>query len=153
MTQLTDDDQNNSSNIPPTEGILTGDDPLLPSQDGIIHIEGTPGEWTPEEIHPVMIKIVDEQGDVITVFPGHKIGSIVESGEKHGVEIPVSCQAGACFTCAARVKHGMEDIDIWKVSVPLIDTDEDQILCCIAGIKDECFTDGKQHEIVLEKYI
>lgn len=100
-----------------------------------------------------MIKIVDEQGDVVTVFPGHKIGSIVESGEKHGIEIPVSCQAGACFTCAARVKQGMEDIDIGKVSVPLIDTDEDQVLCCIAGIKDECFTDGKQHEIILEKLL
>lgn len=47
----------------------------------------------------------------------------------------------------------MEDIDIGKISVPLIDTDPDQVLCCVAGIKDECFTDGNMHEIVLEKYM
>lgn len=45
----------------------------------------------------------------------------------------------------------MEKIDIGKVSVQLIDTDEDQILCCIAGVKDEYFNDGEKHEIVLEK--
>ncbi len=100
-----------------------------------------------------MIKIVDDQGDVISAFPAEKTGSLVDNGEKHGVQIPVSCQAGACFTCAAKVKKGMEDIDIGKVSVPLIDTDEDQILCCIAGVKDECFDDGKEHEIILEKYM
>lgn len=127
---------------------LTAWDPLLPSQDGVISVDGESDAW-----EKVMIKIVDDQWDVVSFFPADKRGSIVENGEKHGIEIPVSCQAGACFTCAARVKQWMEDIDIGKISVPLIDTDEDQILCCIAWIKDECFTDGKTHEIILEKYM
>lgn len=126
---------------------LTESDPLLPSQDGVIP------EVAETSQHPVMIKIVDDQGDEISYFPAEKIWSIVENGEKHGVEIPVSCQAWACFTCAARVRQGMEKIDIGKVSVQLIDTDEDQILCCIAWVKDEYFNDGEQHEIILEKYM
>lgn len=117
---------------------------MLPSQDGVL----------PEESESnVMIKIVDDQGDTISYFPAKERGSIVDNAEEAGIEIPVSCQAGACFTCAARVQQGMEDIDIGKVSVQLIDTDEDQILCCIAGVKDECFTDGQKHEIVLHKYM
>ncbi len=103
--------------------VLMGNDPLLPSQDGVIEDTTSAN---------VTIKIVDEFGDVVTVFAAKETGSIVENGEAAGIEIPVSCQAGACFTCAARVKAGMEDIDIGKISVPLIDTDEDQILCCVA---------------------
>lgn len=63
---------------------LTAGDPLLPSQDGVLPVE---------PLSNVMIKIVDDQGDMISFFPAHKTGSIVESGEAAGVEIPVSCQA------------------------------------------------------------
>ena len=46
---------------------LTAGDPLLPSQDGVIpEMEG-------QHDHPVMIRIVDDQGDTVSFFPAEKI--------------------------------------------------------------------------------
>ena len=123
---------------------VTGDDELLPSQDGVL-----------EDTHSskVMMKLLDEQGDLISYFPLDEKRSMVDNAEDVGLEIPSSCRAGACFVCAGRVVEGMENIDIGKLSVPLVDIDEDQILMCIAGAKEECFHDGEQHEIVVQKYM
>lgn len=99
----------------------------------------------------VTVKIVDSEGAELMKFPATKIGSFVEDAEKAWFEIPVSCCAGACFTCAWRIVSGEEYIDIGKISVPLIDIDEDQILMCIGGATENAFLDGQHHEIVIEK--
>lgn len=101
----------------------------------------------------VTVKIVNEKGEEIMQFPATRIGSFSEDAEKAWLEIPTSCRAWACFTCAGRMKSGVEHIDIGKVSVPLIDIDEDQVLMCIGGAKDSCFVDGEDHEIIIEKDI
>lgn len=99
----------------------------------------------------VTVKIIDSTWKEIIQFPASKIWSISEDAEKAGYEIPTSCRAGACFVCAGRIKKWWDCIDIGKISVPLIDIDEDQILTCVGGIKDECFIDGEDHEVVIEK--
>lgn len=47
----------------------------------------------------------------------------------------------------------MEFVDIGKLSVPLIDIDEDQVLMCVGGVYDNAFDDGQHHEIIIEKEI
>jgi hypothetical protein len=49
------------------------------------------------------------------------------------------------------VKSGADCIDIWKLGVPLVDVEEDQILTCIGGVKSQCLNDWQDHEIILEK--
>ncbi len=101
----------------------------------------------------VTVKIIDSAGAPVMEFPASKIGSFSEDAEKAGFEIPTSCRAGACFVCAWRFKKWWECIDIGKVSVPLIDIDEDQVLMCVWWVKDACFADGQDHEIIIEKDI
>lgn len=99
----------------------------------------------------VTVKVIDSAGSEVMTFPATRIWSFSEDAEKAGFEIPTSCRAGACFVCAWRIKWWESNIDIGKVSIPLIDIDEDQVLMCIGWAKDECFVDGEDHEILIEK--
>jgi ferredoxin len=101
----------------------------------------------------VTIKIIDSTGAPVMQFPATKMWSISEDAAKAGFEIPTSCCAWACFVCAWRIKQWWECIDIGKISVPLIDIDEDQVLTCVWGIYDRCFDDGLDHEVIIEKDI
>ena len=98
-----------------------------------------------------MIKIIDSTWKDVMQFPATKTGSISEDAEKAGYEIPTSCRAWACFVCAWRIKEGWECIDIGKISVPLIDIDEDQVLTCVWWIYDSYFDDEFDHLVVIEK--
>lgn len=99
----------------------------------------------------VTVTVVDWQGATVMQFPWTKLWSFSEDAEKVWAEIPTSCRAGACFTCAWRIKKWAECVDIGKISVPLIDIDDDQVLMCIAWVKESCFVDGEEHEIIIEK--
>lgn len=148
----------------PLPDMIVGEDPAAPHEHYVKHLvdasdldprsdadassvaaptlDATPG---------VTIKITDEAGNITMSFPASKERSISEDAEKAGFEIPTSCRAGACFVCAGRVKSGLECVDIGKISVPLIDIDDDQVLTCVGGIYDRCFDDGGCHEVVIQK--
>jgi ferredoxin len=75
----------------------------------------------------------------------------VQMAEDHDLEMPVSCCSGACFVCACKIKEWYEHIDIAKLSVPLVDIDEDQVLACVWWVKESAFSDWMFHRIVLQK--
>jgi ferredoxin len=75
----------------------------------------------------------------------------VQMAEDHDFEMPVSCCSGACFVCACAIKEWAELVDIAKLSVPLVDIDEDQVLSCVGWVKPSAFSDGLYHRIVLQK--
>ncbi len=79
--------------------------------------------------------------------------SFAEAADDAGLQLNTACCAGACFTCCCRINKGLEDIDIGLISVPLVDIDHDQVLTCIGWLKDTIFSDGKFHNIVLQKLI
>lgn len=101
----------------------------------------------------VDIFVENSDGVLVHQFPGKEYKSFAQMAEDVGIELPVSCCSGACFVCACKIKDGMDDVDIAKLSVPLVDIDEDQVLACIGGIKSSCFRDGKYHKIVLQKML
>lgn len=101
----------------------------------------------------IEVTIENDEGEVLWTVQASKTKSLVESAEDVGVEIPSSCRSGACFVCAARVKEWMEFLDIGKFWVPLVDIDEDQVLTCVCGIKDDVFSMPGYHKIVLEKLL
>lgn len=101
----------------------------------------------------VIVEILDAHGNVEASFTPHIGQSFVEAADDSNVIMPTSCCAGACFTCACRIIEWQDDIDIGLLSVPLVDIDDDQVLTCIGGLKDEVFSDGKFHRIVLQKLI
>lgn len=86
---------------------------------------------------------------------GEEIGNFQPKGEKNildeaadaGIEIPFSCHAGACMTCAAKIVVGAEHIDQEKDGPKYLDTDEDVCLTCIAGVDAEKASDDKEYSI------
>lgn len=100
----------------------------------------------------VHIKIIDTKGNIKHELPGEDLISFLDMCEKNHIEFPYSCRAGACFTCAARIKEGGECVDIGKTGLPLVDIEEDQVLTCVAGIKSTCLKDGKDHTITLQQF-
>ncbi len=101
----------------------------------------------------ITVKILNSKWEQLVQFPATKKGSFTEDAEKVGFEIPTACGAWSCFFCAGHVKSGMEYIDIGKLGVPLVDLENDEILMCISGIKEECFLDSQPREVILEKDI
>lgn len=82
---------------------------------------------------------------IVTDSSGKEIGTFQPKGEKNfvdeaadqGVELPFSCHAGACMTCACKIKTGAEMIDPEKDGPKYIDTEEGTQLACISGLKSE----------------
>lgn len=101
----------------------------------------------------IIVEVRNANGDLEIEFSPRKGQSFVDAAEDAGFEMPVSCCAGACFTCACRIVEGQDDVDVGLVSVPLVDIEDDQVLACIGGLKDQVFDDGKFHRIVLQKLI
>ncbi|QQS59775.1 (2Fe-2S)-binding protein [Candidatus Peregrinibacteria bacterium] len=95
---------------------------------------------------------------IINDSDGNELGTFHPKGEKNlldeaadeGIEIPFSCHAGACMSCAAQVVQGMDLVDEERDGPKYIDTtDEDIILTCIASVDPEKATD-KDRNYILE---
>ncbi len=94
---------------------------------------------------------------VVKDSSGSEMGRFQPKGEKNlldeaadnGIEIPFSCHAGACMSCACKVEEGMDKIDPELDGPKYIDTDDDVQLSCIAGAKAEYVQDGDEHIIEL----
>ncbi len=99
----------------------------------------------------VKIKVKDYEGqEHLFVVQNDETKSIVEIAQDNGVELPYSCCSGACFTCCAEVKKGKENLDQEKIGEKLIDTEENEFLCCIWGVSSACFGKEEDSEIELE---
>lgn len=95
------------------------------------------------------VTITDDTGQTQGSFQGQTDESIGITAQDEGVDIPISCGVGACRSCLCRVKQGYEYIDPEAVGPAQIDIDpeEQEILSCIAALKENTPEDA---EIILE---
>ena len=98
----------------------------------------------------VLVKLKDPQGTIILEFEANGTQPLLDQMEELAFDMPYSCRAGACMTCAVVVKSGIECVDQILGGEKFIDTDDDQILTCIAGVKEEFVKSDKQLELVIE---
>ncbi len=106
--------------------------------------------WKIEEKQP-MIRVIDRDGTELWSFPASKHESILDTAEKHGIDIGYSCRSGACFSCACHVQKWFQHVDIGKFGYPLVDVDEWDCLTCISGLMDEA-RGMEWDEIVIKKF-
>lgn len=83
--------------------------------------------------------IQDVDGATLGSFEANDRDSFFQMAQESGLELPVSCCSGACFVCACKIIQGGKCIDQGKLSVPLVDVEEDQVLTCVGGVMESCF--------------
>ena len=56
--------------------------------------------------------------------------------EAAGIEIPNACRAGSCASCMCHIVQGEEHIEKSLRGEPAFPLDQDEVMTCIAGIRD-----------------
>ncbi len=98
----------------------------------------------------INVTIVDTANSVLLNFVGTADATLIEQMENHAFDMPYSCRAGACMTCAVVVKRGKEHILQEFGGEKFIDTDDDQILTCIAGLSKDSVESEEAFDVILE---
>lgn len=96
----------------------------------------------------VILKSPD--GKELISFDANAEQTLIEQMEDRAFDMPYSCRAGSCMTCCVVVQQGMEVVDETLGGDKFIDTDDDQILSCISGVKKEAVEDSEQHLLEIE---
>lgn len=99
----------------------------------------------------VTLVLKDPTGKILLELKGANADeTIIEQLEQEAFDMPYSCRAGSCITCAVIVLKGKKHINEQLGGEKFIETDDDQILTCIAGLREESVEAEEEYMVELE---
>jgi ferredoxin len=92
-----------------------------------------------------MAKVIvkDDSGKKIAGFTANGDDPLSTQAQENGAEIPVACGVGVCGACKCKVKKGAEFIDAEAFGDAQIPLEEDEVLTCLSGIKENAPEDAE----------
>lgn len=96
----------------------------------------------------ITITVQAANWETLWTFNAEKWKMITALATENSVEIPMSCGAWACGLCLCEIVEWWEFIDKWNGFMAL---EDNQVLTCIATIKDDCFDNNVAWNVVIKR--
>lgn len=82
------------------------------------------------------VRIENAQGELIKEVNVDANRILLSQLEAAGIEIPNACRAGSCASCMCHIVQGGEHIEKSLRGEAAFPLDEDEVMTCIAGVRD-----------------